>query len=69
MILVCHVVLQDHVTKTPGNFMGRSPSSHHPAKFGGHNHSGSGDIVLVCHVILQDHITKRSYDFIGGSPS
>ena len=33
--------------------------SYHLAKFGGHWHSGSGDIIiLVCHVISQDHVTK-----------
>ena len=33
--------------------------SHILAKFGGHSHRGSGDIiVLFCHAILQDHVTK-----------
>ena len=36
MVLVCHMILQDHVSKASGNFMGRS----HPAKFGGHSHCG-----------------------------
>ena len=27
MILVCHVIFQDHVIKTSCNFMGRKPSS------------------------------------------
>ena len=41
-----------------------------PAKFGGHGHCGSGDImVLVCHEISRDHVIKESSDFIGGSPS
>ena len=26
--------------------------SYHPARFGGHSHSGSRDIFLVCHVIM-----------------
>ena len=44
--------------------------SYHPAKFGGHSHSGSGVIRnLVCHVILQDHVVTRSCDFVGESPS
>ena len=44
--------------------------SHQPAKFGGHRHCGSGDImVLVCHVISQHHVIKRSYDFMGRNPS
>ena len=30
--------------------------SYHPAKFGGHIHCGSKDVmVLVCHVISEDH--------------
>ena len=40
--------------------------SYHPAKFGGHSHSGSGVIRnLVCHVILQDHMIKGSCDSMG----
>ena len=36
--------------------------------FGGHKHSGSGDIMVsVCHVILQEHVIKGSFDFIGES--
>ena len=32
---------------------------HQLAKFGGHRHCGSGDImVLVCQVISQDHMIK-----------
>ena len=43
--------------------------SHHPVKFGGHWHCGSGDtMVLVCHVILQDHVTKGSNNYMGRSP-
>ena len=39
---------------------------YHPARFGGHSHSGSGAIMnLVGHVILQDHVIKESYDFMG----
>ena len=50
--------------------MSRSPStlnvSHHPAKFGGHTHCGSEDIMdLVCHVVLQDRETKESRDLWG----
>ena len=44
--------------------------SHHPTKFHGHRHCGSGDkMVLVCHVISQDHVIKGSFDFMGGRPS
>ena len=51
MILICHVILQDHVIKGSCD-LGRKVS-YHPAKFGGHWHSGSGDImILVRRVIL-----------------
>ena len=44
--------------------------SYHPAKFGGHWHCGSGDImVLACHVVSQGHLIKGSYDLMGRSPS
>ena len=37
---------------------------HHPAKFLGHSHYGSGDVmVLICHVITQDHVITGSCDF------
>ena len=65
MILVCHVIFEDRVTKGSSD-MGRSPPkiSHHFAKFYGHRHCGSGNIlVLVCHVISQDHVIKGSCDF------
>ena len=42
--------------------------SYHPAKFGGHRYSGSGDImVLVCHVTSQSEAIKDSCDFIDRS--
>ena len=38
------------------------------AKFGGHRHCGTGDILnLVCHVILQDQEIKGSCNFMGSS--
>ena len=44
--------------------------SHHPAKFSGHRHCGSGDItVLVCHMTLHDHVVKGLCDLMGRSPS
>ena len=44
--------------------------SHHPAKFDGHSHSGSNDIIfLACQVTLQDQVIKGSCDFIGTSQS
>ena len=44
--------------------------SYHPAKFGGHRHSGSRDIIVfVCHVTLQDDVIKALNDFMVRSPS
>ena len=32
---------------------------YYPAKFGGHRHCGSEDVmILVCHVVLEDHAIK-----------
>ena len=43
---------------------------HHSAKFGGHRHCDSEDIlVLVCHFSFQDHVAKGSSNWIGMSPS
>ena len=34
-------------------------TSHQLAKFVGHRHCGSGNIMILgCHVILQDHVMK-----------
>ena len=39
--------------------------SHHPTKFGGHRHYGSGQVmVLVSFMILQDHLIKELHDFM-----
>ena len=44
--------------------------SYHPAKFGGHRHCDSWDImVLTCHVMSQDHVIKGLCDFMGSVPS
>ena len=62
MVLVCHVISQDHQVPIK--------VSYYPAKFGGHRHSDSGDIVVfVFHVILQDLVIKESCDFICRSSS
>ena len=58
MVLVCHVILRDQVTKSLSNFKRRVPLevSHHSVKFGGHTYDDIGDImVLVFYVISQDH--------------
>ena len=39
--------------------------SYHPAKFGGHKHSGSGVIMsFVCYMTLQDHVISAFCDFM-----
>ena len=62
MDLVCHVILQYHMTKASNKFMsGRElrKISHHRAQCGDHRHCGSEDkMVLVCQMIWQDHVTK-----------
>ena len=70
MLLICHLILQDHMIKRSYDFMSRSLStlnvSHHPAKFGSHRDCGSEDVMdLVCHVVLQDRETKESCDLWG----
>ena len=53
--------------------MGKSCSgmvSYNPAKFGGHRHSGSGDVMfLVCCMVLKDHMIIWSCDSTGQSHS
>ena len=46
MSLVCFAIPEDHVIKGSSDFMGGSPSWHHPIIFGGHRH-GSSDMFLV----------------------
>ena len=61
MVLVCSMILHDHLIKGSSKIMGRSPSrlvtilsSMVPIRY-----SDGGDImVLVCHVNLQDHVIK-----------
>ena len=43
MVLACHVISQDDVIKGSCDCM----VSHHPAKFDGHRHCGSGDIIFL----------------------
>ena len=46
MVLVCHVISQDHVIKGSCDFYRWEPLmiSHHPAKFGGLRQGGSEDV-------------------------
>ena len=44
--------------------------SYNPAKFGGHRHSGSGDVMfLVCCMVLKDDVIIWSCDSMGQSHS
>ena len=67
MVLICQVILYDHIIIGSYDFMGRSVSSYHPCIFCTHRHTDSEDIaVLDCHMISQDHVIY-SYDFIARS--
>ena len=69
MILVCHVITQNHVIIWSCEFIDRSRSSHHPVKFCDNRHFGSGNIVvLVRRMISQDHVIQDSCDFMGWTP-
>ena len=71
-ILVCHLIIQDHVIKMPFDLIGRSPSwqvtvlSRLVA-----TDTLVGEIYcfLVCHVISKDHLIKEPCDFMSRSPS
>ena len=64
MILICHVILQDHMIKGSSNLIDRSPLWQVT------NHCGTGYMmVLIYHVISQDHAIKDSYDFLGRNSS
>ena len=66
MLLICHVISQDHVIQRSSDFLGRIKVSYHPARFG----SCRGDIMIfVCHVTLKDHEIKPLNDFMVMSPS
>ena len=63
IVLVFHVISQDHLIKESYDFIVKSLSrlNHHPTKFSGHKLYCSGDImVLVYPMILQDHMIKGS---------
>ena len=71
MILVCHVILQDHVFRVKSPFEQELFTvNYHLAKFSVHRHPNSGDIVvLVFQVVSQNHLVKGSFDFMGKSSS
>ena len=61
IILVCHMILNNHMVKESCEFMEPIKVSHHPAKFGDDKNCCSGDkLLLICHVILQDHLIEGS---------
>ena len=68
MILVCHVIFQDHMFKALCDLMGRNPLTQVAILS---NVVAIATLIvgifLVCHVILQDHVTKASSDFLGRS--
>ena len=63
------MTLQDHMIRTERwvtLWLGAPIGKYHPAKFGGHMHCGSADVMaLVCHAMLQNHVIKGSCDFMG----
>ena len=70
MVLICHVIKQNHETNELSNFMVGSLLNQHLTKFGGHRHCSVGDIiVLVCHMISQDYVMKGSCAFIATGQS
>ena len=44
-------------------------ASHQLAKFGGHRHWGSRDMVLGFHMISHNHVIERSCKFMGRGTS
>ena len=51
MVLVCHMILQDHATKRLYDFMDRTTHEKSHSCYG-HRYRGSGNIMVsVCHVI------------------
>ena len=68
MILVCHVISQDHVIKKVMRLHKQEPInvSYHTTKSGGHRDCGGGDIVvLIYHMILKENVIKGLCDCIG----
>ena len=64
MVLLCHVILQDHTIKVSCDFIGGRGGlfkTCYLAKFGGHRQSGIGNMmVLVYHKISQDRMIEGS---------
>ena len=56
MVFVCHVTLQDHLTKGSCKFKGRNPLIHLRAKFGGHRHCSRGDMDILANTVILPQI-------------
>ena len=70
MFLVCHVILQDHITIRNSNLWVRALEGQSlPCQVWGHKHCESGDMILVYHVISKYHMTKGQSNIISISPS
>ena len=71
MVLLCHMILLDHVTQSFDYHYGLKPLkiSQSPAKFGGHRNCGSGELMLLVCTSSQDHVIKVSCDFTDRSLS
>ena len=69
MLLACHLISQNHVTKGSSNIMGRSPSRLVTILPSVVVIDAVLVEVLVCHMILRDYVIKGSCGFMGRSPS
>ena len=72
MILVCHVILLDHVINGSCDFIGKNPSTYVIILLGLvaiNTLIAEIKVALVCQVILQDHTIKGSFNLIGRSLS
>ena len=61
MVLVCHMIQQNHEIKWSFDFIGGSPCDRSPPdKFSGHRLCGSKNLIsLICHVNSQDYVTQK----------
>ena len=66
MILVFHVVSQDHVFKEPCGFMRKNPFmvNNHAAKFCSYRHSGSWDIMFLAAVEEDSRCSETDVIFV-----
>ena len=62
MVLICHVISQDHVIKGSRDYWQKPLKlSYHSTKFGAHSYRGSGEFLFfVRQVILEDPMTRFS---------